>query len=175
MTPGTNLIMAPTGEFSRDHTAFAIERGAEPKMLIKSDRAAPHVKSGEWAPERLDAESALAALGTNRSRIVSVTVHLKSMADFGKMNECWDNWLGGIAAQARATAEAALAAERLLVEFTVLARLMRCLRIDQQTPFWIAIRRSPPWITLHLWQSVWSPLINRGRLFKQPGPLLGSV
>lgn len=143
--------------------------------MIKSDRAAPHLKSGEWAPERLDAESALAAFGTNRSRIVSVTVHLKSMADFGKMSECWDNWLGGIAAPARATAEAAPAAERLLVTFTVIARLKRCLRIDQQTPFWIAIRRSPPWITLHLWQSVWSLLINQEKLFKQPESILGSV
>src|ERR1035437_9770934 len=33
-------------------------------------------------------------------------------------------------------------------------------------------RRSPPWITLHLWQPARSPLINRGMLFRQPGPLL---
>src|ERR1035437_9301613 len=31
---------------------------------------------------------------------------------------------------------------------------------------------SPPWITLHLWQPAWSPLINRRKLFKQTEPLL---
>ncbi|MFZ3140724.1 MAG: hypothetical protein WA147_09045, partial [Polaromonas sp.] len=33
-------------------------------------------------------------------------------------------------------------------------------------------RPPPPWTTLHLWQPARSPLINRGKLFKQTEPLL---
>jgi len=36
-------------------------------------------------------------------------------------------------------------------------------------------RRPPPWTTLHLCPSARSPLINRGKLFKQTGPLLLTV
>jgi len=66
-------------------------------------------------------DSLLAEVGSHRGRILSVTVHLKSMADFSKMNECWENWLIGDAAPARTTVQAALATDSLLVEFSVIA------------------------------------------------------
>jgi enamine deaminase RidA (YjgF/YER057c/UK114 family) len=71
------------------------------------------------ALSRIDA--LLAEAGSDRSRLLSVTVHLKSMADFAKMNVCWEGWLAGVAAPARTTVQAALATEDLLVEFTVTA------------------------------------------------------
>lgn len=66
-------------------------------------------------------DSLLAEVGSNRGRLLSVTVHLKSMADFGKMNECWENWLVGYEAPARTTVQATLAMDSLLVEFSVVA------------------------------------------------------
>ena len=71
------------------------------------------------ALSRIDA--LLAEAGSDRSRLLSVTVHLKSMADFAKMNACWEGWLAGVAAPARTTVQAGLATEDLLVEFTVTA------------------------------------------------------
>ena len=71
------------------------------------------------ALSRIDA--LLAEAGSDRSRLLSVTVHLKSMADFAKMNACWEGWLAGVAAPARTTVQAALATEDLLVEFSVTA------------------------------------------------------
>lgn len=71
------------------------------------------------ALSRVDA--LLVEAGSDRSRLLSVTVHLKSMADFATMNTCWERWLGGVAAPARTTVQAALATDDLLVEFTVTA------------------------------------------------------
>jgi enamine deaminase RidA (YjgF/YER057c/UK114 family) len=68
---------------------------------------------------RIDA--LLADAGSDRGRLLSVTIHLKSMADFAKMNACWESWLAGVAPPARTTVQAALASEDLLVEFTVTA------------------------------------------------------
>jgi enamine deaminase RidA (YjgF/YER057c/UK114 family) len=68
---------------------------------------------------RIDA--LLAEVGSDRSRILSAIIHLKSMADFATMNECWESWLAGSPAPARTTVEAALAADSLLVEITITA------------------------------------------------------
>lgn len=59
--------------------------------------------------------------GSDRSKLLSVTVHLKSIADFPAMNECWERWLDGYPPPARTTVEARLAADDLLVELTVTA------------------------------------------------------
>jgi peptide/nickel transport system permease protein len=40
----------------------------------------------------------LAEAGSDRSRLLAVTVHLKSMQDFAQMNACWESWLAGAAA-----------------------------------------------------------------------------
>lgn len=66
-------------------------------------------------------DALLAEAGTDKSRLLTVTVYLKSMADFAKMNACWKAWLGEAAAPARATVQAGLAADYLLVEFSVTA------------------------------------------------------
>lgn len=66
-------------------------------------------------------DSLLSEAGSDRSKLLSVTVYLKSMSDFSRMNECWEHWLEGYPAPARATVEARLADEDLLVELTVTA------------------------------------------------------
>lgn len=66
-------------------------------------------------------DTLLEEVGSHRSRLLSVTVHLKTIADFHAMNHCWERWLDGCPAPARTTVEARLAADDLLVEFTVTA------------------------------------------------------
>ncbi len=63
----------------------------------------------------------LTEAGTERSRILSVTIYLKDMADFAAMNAAWEAWLPADAAPARATVEARLASAHLLVEISVVA------------------------------------------------------
>ncbi len=63
----------------------------------------------------------LAQAGSDRSRLLSVTIHLRSMADFAAMNVCWERWLAGGPVPARTTVQAELASPALLVEMTVIA------------------------------------------------------
>jgi enamine deaminase RidA (YjgF/YER057c/UK114 family) len=63
----------------------------------------------------------LAAAGSGRSRIVSVTIYLADMADFGAMNSVWDSWVPPDAKPARATVEAKLATPAYRVEMQVVA------------------------------------------------------
>lgn len=68
---------------------------------------------------RIDA--LLQAQGSDRSRLLAVTIHLRSMEDFGGMNQVWESWIAPGCAPARTTVEAALARPELLVEMTVVA------------------------------------------------------
>lgn len=63
----------------------------------------------------------LAEAGTERSRLLSVTIHLKDIEDFAAMNAVWDAWVPAGTAPARTTVEAHLAAPDLRVEMTVVA------------------------------------------------------
>ncbi|MBU3058888.1 RidA family protein [Pseudomonas indica] len=66
----------------------------------------------------------LAEAGTDKTRILSVTIFLKDMAaDFAGMNAVWDSWVPKGAAPARATVEAKLYSPDVLVEMTVIAAL----------------------------------------------------
>ena len=69
--------------------------------------------------ERLDAT--LAEMGSNKSKLLSVTIYLANMADFPGMNEVWDGWVDGPNAPARTTVGAPLAAPEILVEMTATA------------------------------------------------------
>jgi len=59
--------------------------------------------------------------GSGRDKVLSVTIYLKSMHDFGAMNAVWDTWVQKDAKPARATVEAKLAAPQYLVEMQVIA------------------------------------------------------
>ena len=68
-------------------------------------------------------ETLLKEVGSDKSKILSATVWLKSMADFEAMNAVWDNWFSDTVPPARACGESALAHPDLLVEITVIAAL----------------------------------------------------
>ena len=63
----------------------------------------------------------LAAAGSSRSRLVSVTIYLADMADFAAMNSVWDAWVPPDAKPARATVEAKLATPAYRVEVQAVA------------------------------------------------------
>ncbi len=66
----------------------------------------------------------LAEAGSDKSRILSVTIYLKDMAaDYAGLNEVWDAWVANGAAPARACVEARLYDPRVRVEMMVVAAL----------------------------------------------------
>jgi enamine deaminase RidA (YjgF/YER057c/UK114 family) len=69
--------------------------------------------------ERLDAT--LAEMGSDKSKLLSVTIYLADMAEFSQMNEAWDAWVDGANAPARTTVGAPLAAPEIRVEMTATA------------------------------------------------------
>lgn len=66
-------------------------------------------------------EALLAQAGSDKSRILSVTVWLADMADFVAMNAVYDAWVDRDNPPARATGEARLATPGYKVEFIVTA------------------------------------------------------
>ncbi len=66
-------------------------------------------------------QSLLEEVGSDKSKMLSVTVWIKNMADFAAMNEVWDKWFEGTPPPARACGESALARPELLVEMIVTA------------------------------------------------------
>ncbi|MGP5312306.1 MULTISPECIES: RidA family protein [Psychrobacter] len=63
----------------------------------------------------------LEEVGSDKSKILTATVWLKSMSDFEAMNEVWDKWFADTQPPARACGESVLAHPDLLVEITVIA------------------------------------------------------
>lgn len=69
--------------------------------------------------ERL--ETTLLEMGSDRSKLLSVTIYLADMADFAQMNEVWDGWVNGPDAPARTTVCSALAVPEIRIEITATA------------------------------------------------------
>ena len=63
----------------------------------------------------------LAAVGSDKSKLLSATVWLANMGSYDEMNAAWDAWVPSGQAPARATVEARLAAPKYLVEIAVVA------------------------------------------------------
>ena len=63
----------------------------------------------------------LAAAGSDKSRILTATIWLADIADFGEMNAVWDAWVDPANPPARATGESRLAAPEYNVEIIVTA------------------------------------------------------
>lgn len=59
--------------------------------------------------------------GTDKAKILSATIYLPDMADFGAMNAVWEAWVVPGATPARATVEARLAGPDYKVEIQVVA------------------------------------------------------
>jgi enamine deaminase RidA (YjgF/YER057c/UK114 family) len=66
-------------------------------------------------------EGLLARTGSDKSKLLSATIWLADMADFGEMNAVWDAWIGGQDAPTRATGEAKLATPEYKVEIIITA------------------------------------------------------
>lgn len=66
-------------------------------------------------------DALLSEAGTDKSRVLTALIHLRSIGDFAAMNRVWDAWVPQSAAPARTTVQAALASDSLLVEITVVA------------------------------------------------------
>ena len=65
----------------------------------------------------------LAEAGTDKSKVVNVNIWLKDISTFAEMNEAWLEWADPEALPARATVEAKLARDDILVEIMVCAAL----------------------------------------------------
>lgn len=66
-------------------------------------------------------ERLLGEAGSDKSRILSATIYLADMDDFGGMNEIWDAWVAEGNAPPRATVQAKLARSDWRVEIVVVA------------------------------------------------------
>lgn len=76
----------------------------------------------EQTKEILDTvDSLLQQAGSSKAHLLSVTIWLADMADFGKMNAVWDKWIADVPAPARATGGVTLAAPEYRVEIIVTA------------------------------------------------------
>jgi enamine deaminase RidA (YjgF/YER057c/UK114 family) len=65
----------------------------------------------------------LAAVGSDKSKILQTIIYLSDMAYFGEMNAVWESWIDPANPPARATSEAKLAAPKYKVEFIVTAAI----------------------------------------------------
>lgn len=63
----------------------------------------------------------LAEAGTDKSKLLQVTIFIADMKDFPAMNEVWDSWVVPGATPPRATVEAKLAKPEWKVEMLVVA------------------------------------------------------
>lgn len=63
----------------------------------------------------------LAEAGSSRSRLLQVSIYLKSMDDFAAFNEVWDRWIDADAMPSRACVEAPMANPGWLVEIVAIA------------------------------------------------------
>ena len=66
-------------------------------------------------------DSLLAEVGSDKTKILSATIFLPSMADFPALNAVWETWVPAGHCPARATVEAKLAALEYKVEVQVIA------------------------------------------------------
>ena len=78
--------------------------------------------AGQVAADRAG-EDLLQQAGSDRSKMLSVTVLLADIGDFGVLNEEWDAWVDDATLPARATFQAPLALPDILVELVVTAAL----------------------------------------------------
>ena len=66
-------------------------------------------------------DALLVQAGSDREHMLSATLYIRDMKDFGGMNDVWDKWVPKGCAPARACVEARLARPDLLVEISVIA------------------------------------------------------
>ncbi len=89
---------------------------------VPSDRSQD--VAGQTAQILARIDELLSIAGTDKSKILFAQVWLKHVVvDFAAMNQAWEDWIPADALPARATVEANLAAENILVEIAVQAAI----------------------------------------------------
>lgn len=76
---------------------------------------------GQTATTLEKIEELLSSVGSDKTRLLSVTIYISDMTLFKAMNEVWDAWVTSGTAPARACVEARMARPELLVEMSVIA------------------------------------------------------
>lgn len=76
---------------------------------------------GQTATTLEKIEELLSSVGSDKTRLLSVTIYISDMTLFKAMNEVWDTWVTPGTAPARACVEAKMARPELLVEMSVIA------------------------------------------------------
>lgn len=66
-------------------------------------------------------EKQLTNAGSDKSRLLLVTIYLRDMADYAAMNAVWDKWILEDTAPTRACIETRLANPGMRIEMTVIA------------------------------------------------------
>ena len=66
-------------------------------------------------------EALLLKAGSDKTRLLQVTLYLPDMADYAAMNEVWDDWVPDGTAPARACIQAGLAKPGYRIEAVVIA------------------------------------------------------
>ena len=61
--------------------------------------------------------------GTDKTRLLTATIYLADMTDFGAMNGAWEAWISPQGLPTRATVEAKLAGPEFTVEIVVTAAI----------------------------------------------------
>jgi enamine deaminase RidA (YjgF/YER057c/UK114 family) len=84
----------------------------------------PDAGVGEQTRQILEAiDRQLAAAGSSKSRLLTVSVWLVDISAFAEMNAAWDAWVDHDNLPARATVEARLAAPAYKVEIAAIAAI----------------------------------------------------
>lgn len=104
-----------------------IDAGVRSSKIVKYNGVAyitGQVAEGETIQEQVKIcldkiDALLVQAGSNREKMLRVTIWLADMSDFAGLNEVWNAWVPAGHAPARACGEAKLARDELKVEFIV--------------------------------------------------------
>ena len=79
--------------------------------------------AGQTRQVLANSDKLLVAAGSDKTRILSVTIYLPNIGTFAQMNSEWDAWVPQGHTPARATVEAKLATPQYRVEIQVIAAI----------------------------------------------------
>ena len=77
--------------------------------------------NGQMRQLLAQAEQTLAKVGSDKSRLISVTIYITDFANIGALNEVWSAWLPADCAPSRACLKVELANPAYLVEIAFVA------------------------------------------------------
>jgi len=110
-----------TGKRMSDIVVFAPAGGRIAWLAgqVAADPAADITGQARSVLAQIDA--LLAEIGSDKTQILSATIYLPDIKDFGAMNAVWDAWVPQGHTPARATVEAKLASPAYKIEIQVVA------------------------------------------------------